>query len=402
MRRWLTIAPVLLAGACTQAVEYKVTVKAGKHHRVDTPVSIVLAVPDNMATATGTATCGDLTVPVQVAKFGTATARAWWVVPDLLAGQSKTFTLKIGPGACPASTKVFKWTDSSEGKIKSMDLLFGDRPVLRYMYTPFDRRNMELTKKPFHNVFAPDGSRLITQSVGGKKYPHHRGIYFGYNKCTVDGGTYDVWHAHKGEHQVHTKVILEVTGPVVGGHVVQIHWNDRKGKPFVEETRSLFAYRQSAGNLLIEFTSTLKPTRGPVKLGGDRQHAGAQFRAHGAVAQNEKATRYLRPTRWAQLAPDKQYNTPEHKDLPWNAIQFSLGDQGYTVGYLTDPKNPANAGFSERLYGRFGEFFPWDLRQDNPLNVRYRWWISATRSVKREQVEQRYQDLADAPELTLE
>ncbi len=400
MQRWWMIVPALVSAGCSQAVEYKVAVNAGKTHRKDTPVSIVLPIPEGLNSVTGTATCKGQTVPAQVARIGSATGRVWWVVPDLPAGQTRTYALKLGPGVRPASTKGFCWQDSSKDKVESTDLLFGDRPVLRYMRTPFDKRNIELTKKPFHHVFAPDGSRLITKGPGGK-YPHHRGIYFGYNKCQTDGGSYDVWHAHKGEHQVHKKVILEVTGPVVGGHVVQIHWNDRQGRPFVEETRALFVYRQSSGHLLIEFTSTLKPVRGSVRLDGDRQHAGAQFRAAQAVADNEKATRYLRPAKWARLAADKQYNDPEHKDLPWNAIQYSLGDQAYTVAYLTDPKNPGDAAFSERLYGRFGEFFPWDLRQDNPLTVRYRWWISQSRSITRDQVAGRYEDLADPPEVVL-
>ncbi len=402
MKRWMMIVPLMVWGGCSQTVEYKVLVKAGTSHRKDTPVSIVLAVPESLSGATGTATCDGNTVPLQLDCVEKGKARAWWIVSDLPPGQSRAYTLEIGKGVGGGPAESFAWADSSKGKIKSMDLRLGDRPVLRYMYTPFNRGDIELTKKPFHHVFAPDGSRTITQGVGGKKFPHHRGVYFGYSKCKVDGQSYDTWHAHKGEHEVHKKVIREITGPVVGGHVVQIHWCDRQGKPFVNETRTLLAYRQSDGNLLIEFDSTLEPTRGPVRLDGDRQHAGVQFRAAGEVAENEKGTRYLRPAKWAKLKPEEQCNTGEHRDLPWNAIQFSLDGQGYTVAYLTDPKNPGDAGFSERLYGRFGEFFPWDLRQDHPLSVRYRWWVAASRSVTREQVTLRYEDLAKPPEVVLE
>ena len=38
---------------------------------------------------------------------------------------------------------------------ESMDLRLGDRPVLRYMYTPFDPNDIEKTKKLFYHVFDP-------------------------------------------------------------------------------------------------------------------------------------------------------------------------------------------------------------------------------------------------------
>ncbi len=392
MHRYLFLLALLLCPV-TNAMEYKVEVDAGGSHRKGALVAQKLDVSKNVHDLEAVAVCDGTTLPAQL----TAGSMVYWIVPDLPAGKTETYMIKLGKDVLPASTKVFRWKDSSKGKIKSMDLVYGDRPVLRYMYTPFDRRDIETTKKPFHHVFAPDGSRPITQGLKGDPYPHHRGIYFGYNKCTIDGETYDVWHAHKGEHQEHEKVLLKVEGPVLGGHVLKIHWNDRKGKPFVEETRTVFAYRPSKGQTMVEFTSMLKPVRGPVELNGDRQHAGAQFRAAKEVAANQKQTRYLRPAKWSSLDPAKQYNTPEHKDLPWNAIQFAIEGQGYTVAYLTSPKNPDGARFSERLYGRFGEFIPWKLRSDNPLTVKYRWWVVDTRDVKREDVQMRYEDLANPP-----
>ena len=72
------------------------------------------------------------------------------------------------------------------------------------------------------------------------------------------------------------------------------------------------------------------------------------------------------------------------------------------MAYLTDPKNPNGAKFGERLYGHIGEYFPWELRQENPLSVRYRWWISASHKVAREQAQLRYEDLAHPPVIRLE
>ena len=126
-----------------------------------------------------------------------------------------------------------------------------------------------------------------------------------------------------------------------------------------------------------------------------------QFRAAQYVAEHQAETRYLRPEKWAHLPPNQQVNSKEHRDLPWNAIQYAIDDRRYTIAYLSDPQNPDGADFSERLYGRFGEFFPWDLTKERPLSVRYRWWIDATGSVERDDIERRYADLADPPKASL-
>ncbi len=126
-----------------------------------------------------------------------------------------------------------------------------------------------------------------------------------------------------------------------------------------------------------------------------------QFRAAQAVAENQEATRYLRPESWADLPPDEQFNDDQHVDLPWNAIQYALDGTDYTVAYLTDPEAPDGADFSERLYGRFGEYFPYDLTEDSPLEVRYRWLVHASGDITRQQIQQYYQQLANPPEITV-
>ncbi|MGL4462928.1 MAG: DUF6807 family protein, partial [Planctomycetia bacterium] len=312
--------------------------------------------------------------------------RLWFVVDALPAGGKRTYSVAFGGSSEPR----FEWTDVKD---KQMDLSIGGRQTLRYDYTPFDAKDVENTKKPFHQVFDPNGSRLITKGVGGK-FPHHRGIYFGYSKCGVDGQTYDTWHCFKGEHQLHRGVAAAVAGAVVGGHTVKIDWNDRQGKPFIEESRTLRVYHQPTDHLLIDVESTLTATRGDVTLNGDRQHAGLQFRAAAEVNENQKETRYLRPAGWAELPASKEYNGADFVGLPWNALQYPLGDRKYTVAYLSHPANPKKAEFSERLYGRFGEFFSYTLKQGEPLTVRYRFWITADGDATRDTIEARHADFA--------
>ena len=385
--------------AC-QAASYTAVVSAGDRTRDHVPVSVELELPTGAPMNAAAVSAQGVAQPAQLEHIGRNRARVWWLVRDLEAGQSRSYAINLQPTAS-SGPGDFRWVDSSKAGVKSSDLLHGDRPVLRYMYTPFDANDIENTKKPFHHVFDPDGSRPITKGVGGK-YSHHRGIFFGYNKCAIDGQIYDTWHGAKGEHQLHVEEVARVEGPVAGGHTVKIHWRDRDSKPFIEETRRLMVFAQPDGQLLIDFESTLRPVRGPVSLAGDRQHAGAQFRAAQEVADNEKDTRYLRPAKWSELPTDTTFNTPEHKDLPWNALQYRLGDRAYTVAYLTDPSNPGNAEFSEREYGRFGEFFPFDVTDERPLHVRYQWWVVATHDIPRERIESQYQQLADPPKIALQ
>ncbi len=332
--------------------------------------------------------------PAQMESVEDGKVRIWWIVHNLPAGDSREYEILF---LNETFDEDFHWKDKTEFTTR---LLFGDRAVLEYVHPLFDTNDIENTKKPFHHVFAPDGSRAITKGVGGL-YSHHRGIFFGYNKIQFDGTSLDTWHARNGEHEQHVEFVETAAGPLLGSQTLRIHWNDRDGEPFAKEVRRVRAFRQPDDTMLIEFETDLRTEREKVILDGDRQHAGVQFRAAQYVADHEKETRYLRPKAWADLPPDQQINTPEHKNLPWNAAKFSVENEKYTVVYITHPDNPSDAFFSERLYGRFGEFFRYELTPDNPLHAQYRWWIAASQDIDRDQIESRYHDFANPPEVQL-
>ena len=78
------------------------------------------------------------------------------------------------------------------------------------------------TYKVFHHLYDPAGTRYI--SNGGHNdphetekellYPHHRGLFFAFNKITYDGKEADIWHCTKGTHSAHNKTIFETGGPI--------------------------------------------------------------------------------------------------------------------------------------------------------------------------------------------
>ncbi|QDU93232.1 DUF6807 family protein [Lignipirellula cremea] len=378
---------LLLGATVASAADHslQLTVAAGKHDRVNTPVSVPVQLPagfdsDSSVTLTdanGQELVGQLTAPGLLA---TRTKAAGWqgelhfVLPKLAAGQ--TLELKAQISDKPAKGTSFAWTDEPG---KHANLTFGDKPVLRYMYERVDNSTPERrgeTYKVYHHVFDPQGKQLVTKGPGGK-FPHHRGLYYGFNRIAYgDGKKADIWHLHKGESQTHEEFLSQETGPVLGRHLVRIHWNGTEDDLFAVELREMTVYN-TPGGMLIEFADRLTSEAGDVRLDGDPQHAGFQFRAAQHVAEtSNKETYYLRPD--GKDKPGSFRNWPgdkTHANLPWNAMSFVVNGDRYTACYLDRPQNPKESRFSERDYGRFGSYFEFDLTEKQPLELNYRVWL---------------------------
>jgi len=272
----------------------------------------------------------------------------------------------------------FSWkTDEAAG---TADLNYDGKPVLRYQFgfdTSTPERAVE-TFKVFHHVFGPDGTQ-ITKGDGGH-FPHHRGLYVGWNKTSWDGGAGDFWHCTNGAHQRHVEFVKQEADADHGMMTSLIHWNAADGKPAIVETRTVtakpFPIEVAPGyGWQIDWTSRLESQRGEITLDGDRQHAGFQFRAANVVAEKNNAT-YLRPDTFPEQPAAFEVNDAtdpdKHINLGWLAMQYPVEETLYTVGYLEDPSLPKPSRYSERPYGRFGAFFKTTLKPDEPLTLRYR------------------------------
>ncbi len=293
-----------------------------------------------------------------------------------------------------ADDASFVWTkDEAAGRA---NLMFGNQPVVRYVY-PYDPSTKERlfeTYKPFHHVFGPGTQTEITQGTNGKQFPHHRGVYVGWNKTGFEGQTLDFWHCTKGAHQKHVK-FLELKGDKTHGRMVaEIHWNDADGKPVIIETRTLVARREPTTNgWQLDWSSKLASQRGEISLDGDRQHAGFQFRAAPEVGA-KNAARFMRPANFEQKPDAIQVGDagtpPPHIDLTWFAMNFPVGEQRFTVEYFDNPNLPKPALFSERPYGRFGTFFKTKVAADKPLELKYRLIVSAGEAPTVAAIQKRY------------
>jgi hypothetical protein len=380
----ITLVGVFVAVPAHCAERFSLTISAGKHDRQGVPVCTPVMLSDELADTTtasvltddGRVVAGQLTLPGLLADYpdppeGKVVRELHFMLPSLSAGKLLEVEVQI-PGKVGDRLPQFTWT-KPDGK--SCDLTHSGKPVLRYMYEPLDESSPERrgeTYKPYHHVFDPTGTRLLTKGPGGL-FPHHRGLFYGFNRITYgDGKKADTWHCNNGEYQSHEEFLRTEAGPVLGRHLVAIDWHGQDGQTFAREEREMTVYRMG-DRVLIDFASRLKSTGGTVRLDGDPQHAGFQFRASQEVPDSTKDhTYYIRPD--GRDKPGNYRNWPDDKrqvNLPWHAMSIVLGGERYTISYLDHPDNPKEARYSERDYGRFGSYFEYDLEEDKPLDVQY-------------------------------
>lgn len=281
---------------------------------------------------------------------------------------------------------------------RSLDVLVDAKPLLRYMYD-FDpstpQRRFE-TYKPFLHVY--DGMQRLTNGPDGQseypadgiQFPHHRGIFVGWNKLGFEGKRYDLWHMPN-VAQVHQRFEEKSAEGNVATFVSVVHWNDPDGEPVLVERRHITARRLDDPTVvLLDWRSDLTAVRGEVELDGDPEHAGVQYRAHNDVGSgpDEDRAQYL----FHRDAIDPRTD----KDLPWVTLSYGLAGRRYWVQQMNHPDNPKNTVFSAyRDYGRFGAFFIGTIGKDRTLTLRYRFGIGRGPTPSREELAARYAEYAN-------
>jgi len=363
---------------------FDLTVAAGPHERNNVPVRVLLPRGqigvERIASATLAHTDGR-SIPAQWTgpSLTNAAGELHFILAHLDAGE--TLQLKATLSSQPVGGQSLTWRDQPG---HHTDLLFGERKILTYHYERLDEStpaSRVRTYKVFHHVFSPNGDRIVTGGLNDDPKvhsPHHRGIFYGFNRITYgDGKRADTWHCTDGAFQQHERFLASEQGHVLARHRVEISWHG-KDAAFATEERELTVYNVPGGHL-IEFASRLRSPSGRVRIDGDPQHAGFQFRAHNDVdAYTTNQTIYIRPDGIGKPGETRNWDPQTRKgpvNLPWNAMSFVLGGKRYTMAYLDHPGNPKEARFSEREYGRFGSYFEYTIEKDKPLTVNYRLWL---------------------------
>ncbi len=388
----LIVCITLCVGVSAQTFKCKVTVDAGEYDREQTLVSADIDLPERLwnvdlvarAKPIGTKGPG---LPAQI-RLGDNTHVVCWIVPSMDAGETTEYRVTVRAGE--ETEPVFSFEDT-EGEY--LDCLYDGRPVTRLMYFTYSPDTHEETKKIYHHVFDSTGENLITKGSGGK-FPHHRGIFVGWNKTQVGDRTMDFWHLPKPElsFRIHSIDFTEA-GPVLGEHSARIDWCDPDGEPVIAEFRSLQVVRQEPPVTLLVWSSALLTVAGEITLGGDLHHAGVQYRAHNEVTTRESETSYLHPV--AEF--------PDAPEIPWSAMTYALGESRFTVAQMNPPVNPEPTDYSdeERQYGRFGAFFTSKLMPEEPLVMAYQFYIVEGDPPTAEEIDAKYADFISPPTVTV-
>lgn len=383
MTHRLSLAALLVGAACLSAETKDVTVVvAGKGGPA------VVRVPLGEGTdqfKSASVTGGPFLNTVSPAQlFTDKTREAVFVLPAGQVEGSIKLTLNTAealPAATGGKAPAFAWADAEGDRPV---LTFDGKPVLAYVRPKFDptatppkKAAMENpTIKVYHHMFDETGKVQLTNGPQGQ-FPHHRGIFFGFNNISYDGKRADVWHCKTGESEQHDGFVSREAGPVFGSHTVKVAWNGQDGKPFASELRYLAVYQAGTGRL-VEFRSVLYTNLDRVRLDGDPQHAGFHFRANVEVEKTKAETYFLSPAGKGEKGKEANWE-PKGKqgpvNRPWTAMSFVVGGKRYTCVYLDHPDNPKEARQSERAYGRVGTYFEYDLTKAKPLAVKYRLWV---------------------------
>jgi hypothetical protein len=251
-----------------------------------------------------------------------------------------------------------------------LDVLLDGKIVGRYMYahdTSTKARRTE-TYKPYLHVFDADGKAPITQGAGGTQFPHHRGIYIGWQKLGFGGKTMNFWEMAGGDI-VHEKFAGQKADADAATFTSLTRWvPNGSDKPVVTEARTI-AFRKAAApaRLVIDFTSKLTAPNGDVELNGDPEHGGIQYRPAGDLTAIE--TVYVFPKEKADPKKDTDY--------PWVGETYTLHAKRHSVVQMSGPENPKGTRWSAyRDYGRFGAFPKAGVKSGESLTVKYRFLIA--------------------------
>jgi hypothetical protein len=316
-----------------------------------------------------------------------------WIEKRLDPGEKRVYELVLdGCAEAGRSEESFRFADGDGWR----DLLLGDTSLYRHV-TAYDPADHQGTYKPFHHLYGFQADGFITKGPGGL-YTHHRGLFIGWNKTRPLAGDaasrgWDFWHCTQGAAIRHRGYLeeRETIGPVLGRAASVAEWTAPDGKAVVRERCEVTAWRQVEAQALLDFTFTLEAVAADLRLDGDPQHAGFQFRAVEAVEGKGNDTTYVRPA----SASGGQGDVWE--ECAWVAGLFSVKGRRYAVMHMDAPANPRPAVYSTRAYGRFGAYFSAELKEGKPLALSYRLLVLDAEKhpdVSAERFAKKYEDFA--------
>lgn len=203
----------------------KISVEAGKHTRINTPVSLAL---DGITYEAGkdfflqeVKGSKKTQVPVQLEKGHTD--RIWWVLSDTIkAGEKREYIL--GQQAIKAASEPMVRAVKSD---TALQVLMAGQKAMQYnhavMAPPEGAGELYKRSAFIHPLWSPDGAELTR--IHAPDHIHHMGIWNPWTKTRFEDREIDFWNLNKGEGTVRfANYISIMSGDIYGGfEAVQEH-----------------------------------------------------------------------------------------------------------------------------------------------------------------------------------
>jgi hypothetical protein len=377
-----------------------ITVEAGEHTRIDTPVYAMLdgISPSECLREIKGSTC----VPVIAQVEHSDPPRLWWILNGTTeAGARRVYELVDVSSAFRPDVEVVK-NDSF------LEIHKGEKKILRYNHAPFPPpkgADKNYIRSGFiHPLWSPAGA--ILTNIHPADHIHHMGLWMPWTKTKFEGREVDFWNLGQGEGTVRfTKFVSTESGPVYGGfRVIQEHVDlTAPGGEKVALNEELDVRVWNVGRVnecwLLDYTSKQRcASSSPLHLLKHR-YGGLGFRA--TRQWNESNSDYL-------TSEGKTRKDGHGTRARWCNI-FGTTEEGQAgVLFISHPENHEHPE-PMRIWPKGDVFFnfcpvqkaDWSMEPGKDYILRYRLYVyNGTITV--EKAESLWQNFANPPKVKLE
>lgn len=376
---------------------------------------------------TGSAARSDCPVTVSLPKDVARVARNWQLfevrdsgshpIPCQFLGDESTVVAWILAGETPAKTvRTFELrpaaTDaSSPARIsarrddRTIDVQFGERPVLRYHVArvdpPPDIDSKYGRSGHIHPLWTPQG--LVVTDEFPPDHPHQDGVFLAYVKTEFEGRSPDFWNLLGGTGFVRCAEVRNTfDGPICAGFRVRHEHVDNAipgGKVALSEEWDVTVWRPSGGarGYRFDVTSRIVAASESPLLIKEFHYGGMAFRGARAWAGDQALF---------TTADGKSREAGNHARVPWVDLSGPIGEGTAGVTVFTDS---ANFRFPEpvRLHPTMPYFVftpavlgDWSIVPGKPHFSRYHYHVHDGGLVK-DDAERLWRDISDPPRVAV-
>ena len=386
----------------------RITVEAGEHTRVDTPVcgsldGVSLDSPDARYVLTEGSAPGRNVVAAQLEPG--SPAKLWFILAgETKPGAKRTYEFSIqersaeGPDAGVSVRKTQDYCD----------ILYGDTKVLRYNHAvvPPPAGQSELYKRSgfIHPLWSPAGSVLT--NIHAPDHIHHLGIWMPWTHTEFEGKSVDFWNLKEGQGTVRfVKYLATTDGPVFGGfQVEQEHValkTDAGEKVVLREVWDVRVYDvggPAKGYWLWDFKSTQRCVADSPLRQVEYRYGGFGFR--GAAEWDEQTAEYLTSegkTRKDGHATRARWCDTSGKIKEWEGVTFYSHPENFRH---PEPMRiwPEGQVFFNWAPSQAGD---WEMKPGEDHVFRYRLYVHEGK-VNVADAERIWADYAEPPKVTVE